>query len=137
MKKRIGFKRGYKYQLSVDHLTDTGITTSEAIETDYLVMAPGGMLLIRKGYAWDGPSGPTVDTDSFMRGALVHDALYQLMRAGQLPPECRQYADRLLRRHCTEDGMWRIRAAWVYLAVRKFGKASTKPANRKKVRWAP
>jgi hypothetical protein len=37
-----------------------------------------------KGYAWNGPSGPTLDTRNFMRGSLVHDALYQLMREGRM-----------------------------------------------------
>ena len=77
---------------------------------------------IRKGYCWDGPSGPTVDTENFMRGSLIHDALYQLMREY---PDLRTYrngADRLLQRICIEDGMSRMRAALVYWGVKTWGK---------------
>jgi hypothetical protein len=63
---------------------------------------------ISKGYAWDGPSGPTIDTGNFMRGSLIHDALYQLMRTGNLPTSFRERADLLLRKTCIDDGMRRV-----------------------------
>ena len=62
------------------------------------------------GYGRDGPSGPTLDTRDFIRGSLVHDALYQLMREGLL--------DHSIHR---EDGMTALRAWWVYQGVRLFG----------------
>ena len=53
-----------------------------------------GHLIIKRSYAWDGPSGPTIDTKNFMRGSLVHDALYQLMRHEHLSSdEWRAVAD--------------------------------------------
>jgi len=38
------------------------------------------LLFISAGYSSDGPSGPTIDTKSFMLGAFVHDALYEMLR---------------------------------------------------------
>lgn len=86
-----------------------------------------GKLAVGCGYRWDGPSGPTVDTKNFMRGSLIHDALYQLMREGRISRDLRKAADKLLRDHCREDGMNWFRAQWVYLGVRAGGKSSTEP----------
>ena len=92
-------------------------------------------LIIKKGYTWDGPSGPTIDTDTFMRGSLVHDALYQLIREGYLPQGVKSWADRRLRKICLEDGMSRIRAAYVYRSVELFGHSSCNP--EKHIKKAP
>lgn len=77
-----------------------------------------------KGYCWDGPSGPTYDTENFMRGSLVHDGLYQLMREHSAFRPQRNDADRLLERIVIEDGMSRARAKCVYWAVKTWGKRS-------------
>lgn len=88
---------------------------------------------INAGYAWDGPSGPTIDTKTFIRASLVHDALYQLMREEKLDRiKYREDADQLLKRICLEDGMNSFRAAYVYKFVRWFGKSSTKPKDKTK-----
>jgi len=79
------------------------------------------ILTLMKGYACDGPSGPTVDTEDFMRGSFVHDALYQLIREGVLGKSFRKKADKILYRLCREDGMPWFRAQYVYRAVRWFG----------------
>jgi hypothetical protein len=118
---RIAFRDGYKYQLVEPYTLALDLYPARAIDTPYVALGLDGTLTIRAGYAWDGPSGPTIDTPSFQRGALVHDALYQLIREGYLPPPCRAHADRLLRSLCREDGMSAIRAWWVYRAVRRFG----------------
>ena len=124
--KRIGH---YKYRLLEDVIFVTPIRTEPytyTVERDtssrWLILRPYGDLLILKDYAWDGASGPTMDTQSIMRASLVHDGLYQLMRDGGLPLSYRKPADKLLRKMCREDGMMWIRAWWVYLAVRIFGK---------------
>ena len=77
---------------------------------------------IRKGYSWDGPSGPTIDTDNFMRGSLFHDSWYQIMREYPYFRKYRNDADRLLTLHCVEDGMSSLRATWVYWGVKTFGR---------------
>jgi hypothetical protein len=96
---------------------------------------PGGgiqKLHIMPGYAWDGASGPAIDTTNFRNGSLVHDVLYQMMRQGAIPrtEKNRETADQILRRICREDGMSTVRAGWVYWAVQTFAKrASTKEAK--------
>ena len=123
MKGLIFYKGGYKYQLDKEYSINTGLYPSKAIYRGFITLYASGHLVIKYGYAWDGPSGPTIDTKSFMRGSLVHDALYQLIRDGGLPEDpCRKQADDLLRKICIEDGMTALRAWWVYKAVRFAGK---------------
>ena len=85
-------------------------------------------LTVKMGYAWNGPSGPVMNTSSFMRASLVHDALYDLIREGKFTAHGAEYwrlrADRVLFRLGIEDGMWRVRAWWTYLGVRAFGWAA-------------
>jgi len=81
-----------------------------------------GKLAIRAGYSWDGPRGPAIDTRDFMRASLVHDALYQLMRAGEIDHRhWRAWADRVLRDLVIADGMSSFRASYVHTVVRWFG----------------
>lgn len=118
--------RPYKYQLTVDYLQEDCSVHGWRFATQFIELAESGKLAIFAGYAWDGPSGPTFDTDTFMRGSLVHDALYQCLRMGLLPPECRIVADKELRRICLEDGMCRPRAWWVYRGVRLGGRRAAR-----------
>lgn len=132
------YKSGYKYHLAETYTLTVAIKADAAIDIDYVSLDLNGQLVIKKGYAWDGPSGPTIDTLSFMRGSLVHDALYQLMRERLLDPVIhREAADDLLRAICLEDGMLAIRAWWVHLGVRWFAKAATDPANQHPTIFAP
>ena len=73
-----------------------------------------------------------------MRGSLVHDALYQLMREGRLDKKgYRGPADRLLRSMCKKDNMSSIRAWWVYRGLRVGGDSAAAPNNRRPVVMAP
>ena len=73
-----------------------------------------------------------------MRGSLVHDALYQLMRESFLDfKKDRDAADRLLKKMCREDGMSAIRAWWVYWGLRIGGGPAADPANKKPEVKAP
>ncbi|MBF31847.1 MAG: hypothetical protein Unbinned1322contig1000_40 [Prokaryotic dsDNA virus sp.] len=94
-------------------------------------------LYVLKGYRWDGPSGPTLDTISFMRGSLIHDVLYQLIREKKLNLTLRREADKLLRKHCREDGMSWVSAYLVYKAVRIFGAKAVDPEGHIAIRRAP
>lgn len=126
--KTITYKDGYKYQLIKDFEIQTDLKLDRDYDLDWLKISNSGYLLVKKGYAWDGPSGPTLDTPTFMRGSLVHDALYQLIREDVLAVDDRKYADKLLKDLCLEDGMNPIKAWLVYQAVRMFGKGpATKP----------
>ncbi|GMQ80713.1 MAG: hypothetical protein BMS9Abin05_0141 [Rhodothermia bacterium] len=120
----------YKYQLTEDFHIEIEVRPTMPIGTPYLSLSEAGQLIIKKGYAWDGPSGPTIDTSTFMRSSLVHDALYQLMRLALVDhADSREYADRLLRRMSIQDGMCRFRAWYVYTALRWFGRKNALPAE--------
>lgn len=123
--------RGYKYQTT--HHTSCQLPEDLFYELQGTVtLTTGGgyitfslaqrSIQIKKGYCWDGPSGPTIDTDNFMRGSLFHDAWYQIFREYDYYRRFRNDADKLLRRHCLEDGMSKIRAWGVYHALKVFGR---------------
>lgn len=120
----------YKYQLVEPYCLTIGIT-GFTIDTGYVKLSEEGQLEMSKGYAWDGPSGPTIDTPSFMRGSLVHDALYQLIRLEKIPYHYKDYADLLLKKICLEDGMCACRTEYVYRAIKYVGGANAKPGSEK------
>lgn len=127
--------RAYKYRLLETYEAYVGLfPQGPDIYTDFVQLDRTGILKIRAGYCWDGPSGPTIDTKSFMRGSLVHDALYQLIRKGLLPAERKGRADDILKRICLEDGMNPLRAGWVHLALMMFGSRRTQPLPEDKNR---
>ena len=78
--KSMKYRKGYKYQLADDYTIQIDTKPPEEIETQFISLSIDGLLTIKDGYAWDGPSGPTIDTPNFMTPSLVHDAIYQLMR---------------------------------------------------------
>ena len=133
----VHFTSGYKYQLTKDAtLSGLHLPVDGPRESRFLALGPSSITL-KAGYASDGPSGPAIDTASFMRGAFFHDGLYQAIRVMWLPPETREYADKLLRQICLADGMNPIRAWWVYHGVRLGGGPAADPKNRKRVRVVP
>jgi len=127
------YTSGYKYQNAEDFdcyipaLKKFGIVEYDFIRLEY------GYLTILKGYAWDGASGPTFDTKSSMRGGMIHDAIYLLIRQGLLAKEAKHIADEILRFVCERDGMWKWRAGAWYIAVDKLADAAADPKNKKKV----
>ena len=137
MRPSIKYRSGYKYQILEAYTCATRIFPGKDITTPWIRLNTAGMITIKKGFAWDGPSGPTFDTKTFMRGSLVHDALYQLIRDGHLEPSSKARADELIREMCLEDGMGQARAWWVYQAVSRFGASSTMPSGGKSVEIAP
>lgn len=131
---RIQYKKGYKYKLQAYYVYPLRFISSSIRTGDWVSIA-GNSLLVSDGYAWDGASGPALDTKNIIRASLVHDALYQLMREGALPTSFRKAADNELYHICREDGMWWIRAQWIYWTVRLFGKLALKHSG--KVHVAP
>jgi len=133
------YKKGFKYQLYEDEVTQISIKPKESITSSdgWITLSKKGVLKIKKGYAWDGASGPAIDTKSFIRGSLIHDALYQLLRQGVLLPNQRDVADKELYKLCIEDKMLRVRAWWVYKALQMCGNSSADPNRKRKVYTAP
>ena len=134
----IRYRSEYKYQLASEYRINISIRPTEDIITDFIELGHSGGLRVMNGYAWDGPSGPVIDTRENMRASLVHDALYQLMRNGELNARrTRKAADKIFREICKEDGVSSFRANLYYKALRQYGKPATSPGNKKKVRRAP
>ena len=111
------YRKGYKYQLEKRFQTPTTFRFPEKIQTDWVTIETNGDMTIERGYAWNGASGPTIDTPSTMAASLIHDALYQLISLGHLSLECREDADFTLRRIMIEDKAWRLRANYFFVAV--------------------
>ena len=130
------YKPGYKYRVEQDITIDVPEILGMCCKTDWIELADDGFLHIKKGYCWDGASGPTIDTKSSMRGSLAHDALYQLIRLTLLQAHYKLHADWILRRLCITDGMWVWRANRWFGAVQRFGKGAATP-RKVKVLEAP
>ena len=120
--KFITYKSGFKYQLTKPYIGYIGIRGFH-VETKFITLFKNGVIKIKDGYAWDGASGPAVDTETIKRASLVHDALYQLIRGKQLHRIFKVDADEVFRTICKEDGMSRIRMWYTFLAIRKLGGA--------------
>ena len=120
------YKGDYKYALKDRVEYETGIVGRGCI-LPLCSLTTEGLLTIEPGYAWDAPPRPTFDTPSFMRGSLVHDVLYQMLRQPGFVEDAdeheilRHRADLLLREICLIDGMWEWRANWVLRGVRAGG----------------
>jgi hypothetical protein len=134
----IRYRSEYKHQLASAYRVAVPIFPAEDIVTDFIELDTWGELTVRNAYAWDGPSGPVIDTPQNMRASLVHDALYQLMRLGELSARShRKAADKVFRSLCKEDGVSNWTANVYYKVLRRFGKPSASPENKKKIHRAP
>ena len=132
----IVYQSGYKYQLVQDYSFDLHPRFPETTYAGPFLSVSGREVTLSKGYASDGPSGPTVDTKTFMRGAFEHDATYQLIRAKVYPRKLRKYADIKLGQTLAEDGMWWLRRRWVLAGLKAFGSAAANPKNVKRSKRA-
>lgn len=135
--KKIYYRSGYKYQLCRDYHTTTAIRIDAGVESMFIKLDPDGSLTIKAGYAWDGPSGPTIDDRTNMRASISHDAKYQLMREKMIDRLWRNVADHELYQELIDDGMNHIRATLWYLAVNEFAVDETDPEHAKKMQEAP
>jgi hypothetical protein len=130
--------QGYKYVVEAAYECELPELAGVRIVERWFSLLDGH-LRIAAGYAWDGASGPTLDTASTMAASLVHDVLYQCIRAGLLGSEHRATADmilyRLMRSASTGNRAWiETRAAYYFIAVRLFGgsavtRRSTEPQD--------
>ena len=119
----IKYAEGYKYQLVENAEIQTDILGYTAFD-DFYCLTIDGVLLARKGYAWDGPSGICPDWEMFQQPSLWHDVLFQMMRRKQLPvEECFHKANELFYHLSLERQKWFQAGAAksAYWAVEKFG----------------
>jgi len=131
----IQYQKGFKHQVARQGSVQTDIL-GHTVDAGFYSLTPDGTLTAKVGYSWDGASS-FPDVRSIMRGSLFHDILYQMIRLEQIPRDMRKAADKLLRRLCVEDGMWRWIAWCVCTAVRKFGAPAAHPNHKRQVFTAP
>lgn len=114
------YTSGYKYQLKKD-ITFSLPPEYEGIsvKTDYIELSYREVK-IKRGYAYNGASGPTVDTKNSMRPTAFHDAMYQLLAAGLIPRELKGLVDELFKELLRQDGMSKIRSSIWYQGVDKL-----------------
>lgn len=114
----VWYCKGYKYQLRKNFRVRTRVHPGRDLITELVELRRDGELTVRKYFAWDGCSGPTWDDRTNMRGCLVHDALYYLLRAGLLGQAWRPEVDAELQRLMEMDSAGRSffcrGRAWVY-----------------------
>ena len=95
------------------------------------VYACGGhepLLLVYRDFLWDGPSGPTYDTDDSMTPSLFHDAMYYMCREGRLDYKVwRPTIDLHFLALNRLAGMAEVRALAWYEAVKNAAEAQAMP----------
>lgn len=139
---KLRYRTGYKYCIDEQYVVLTPLANMAArIDAKdggrpWVELCQDGSLHIREGYAWDGASGPTIDTKSSIVPSLVHDALYQLARAGLLAVSERGPIDDFFEDLCVHCGMWRWRAA-MWRRGLKIGAESSYVQQPVKVLTAP
>ena len=148
---RCKYKDNWKYKLTnchvhtmhvrglSDEFVDKDCQCTEPVDKGncgkpMLTLIPGSKckrakIKFAKEYAWDGPSGPTADTENSMRASLVHDGLYQAMRERKLRLTARGIADKEFRRILKDDGMSFLRRWIWWLGVRCFAKGAARPVD--------
>ncbi|MCP5012282.1 MAG: hypothetical protein GY942_20075, partial [Aestuariibacter sp.] len=103
------YRKGYKYQVYDSEVVfHTRLRIPEDIHTTFIDLSMEGILSIRFGYAWDGPSGPVFDRKTNMLPSLAHDALYELSRWGILDhAKWREY-DQVFADELKKSGAWDV-----------------------------
>lgn len=118
----------YKYKFKVEENFSIELPFKIADFEHQYASLKDGILSIKKGYAWDGASGPIINTRDTLVASLVHDVLYQAMRLNLIKSsrENRKIADKNFFEILKMHGVNSIRRKVWYFAVRLFGKKSTK-----------
>ena len=126
-----------KYVNRCDYSYRTSAFPNVNAATNYYTI-DNAQVVAKANYAWDGPSGPTIDTPKSMRASLIHDALYQAIRDHHLKKKDRKEADKILLAILKRDGMKKWRRSLWYFAVRTCGwvkQTRHKRAKSKRVRY--
>lgn len=85
---------------------------------------------VYKGYAWDGATGPVIQTETTKKASLVHDVLCQAIGEGLLPESNQKTADEIYRYIAEQEGMSIVRRNVHYWAIRLFRPIWAKLPNR-------
>jgi hypothetical protein len=121
-------RKSYEFELLTEETFHTDVR-GYGTTTEFIHLSDEGLLTISKHYSWDGSSvplkrmiKPVWNSDKYCGiASLIHDALYQLIRDGNIPKSCKTIADLTYRNMCILGGMGKLQAAWRYKALRWFG----------------
>lgn len=133
----IAYKKGFTKQICQPAFYASGIAIPKRIVTDFCVVSKKGDIWIKEGYAWNGASGPTIDTKKTECLSLFHDLWYQLIRLGLLPESYRKEGDKMLYALGRRDGMWKLRVWYWYRGVRWQGGGSAQIGTEQLIQYAP
>lgn len=111
--------RGYKYVVAETFEVQTAII-GVAVVDDLTSLSSDGLLRIRKGYAWDGNSGPCIDIRSSLEASCVHDVLCDYINLGLLSDDLQPLVDQEYYKIAVAKRMWWRRARVRLLAIRWY-----------------
>ncbi len=106
---KLKYLQGMKYVLSEDIIFQTPVLGYN-ITDQFFTLSENGKLLIRTGFAWDGASGPTIDTKDCLAASLVHDVFCICMRDYRISyAQWQPTINKFFRDMCIANGMpvWR------------------------------
>ena len=110
-----------RYCLVERYWVDAKVFPPRPLQSAKIQLSCDGYLTLQKGFCWDGPSGPAVDTPGTMGPSAAHDALYELINSKLLGKKHRKESDRAYRRLLRESGVPFWRRALHFRGVRLFG----------------
>lgn len=115
------YTNGYKYQIR-NNVTFALPPEFDGIDiaTDFITLKDR-ILTVLRGYAYNGASGPTIDTRNSMRPTAFHDAMYQLMCLELLLREFKPLVDELFYELLRQENMAAPRAFVWKRSVEKLG----------------
>jgi len=132
VKAQVKYKHGFRFYLAEDFSLKIDDLPDENVLPLYKIAMSKGMLTISKGYMWDrGFRGK-----EFIRGTLVHEALYQLIRLGYLPYEWRKKSNEIYYSLLVDDGAPKLFAWLLKKCADLFGNVASNGKSRK-VLFAP
>ncbi len=102
------FRKGYKYQLEVSESWQIDFKPEREIAGDHYTLTKDGWLTLHAGFCWDGASGPVIDRASNYAASAVHDALYRMMRRGELNYKRWREADLVYADVMRKCGAWEV-----------------------------
>lgn len=110
------YKIGSAYQVAEDFEYQTAWYGFARVCEQYS-LSIDGLLMVKKYYAWDGPSG-AFHTKTFVKGSCIHDIGCDMINNGVLPMSMQPLVDEEMMKINRRQGMWAPRRLWVYMAVR-------------------
>ena len=118
------FYTKYNYKFKVEKTLTVKLPFTFNNFTHPYIKLINGNLTINIGYAWDGATGPVINTKNTLIASLVHDALYQAMRLNLIPnnEDTRKLADKTFYNILKDHKVFVLRRSIWYFAVRVFGR---------------